>query len=243
MATSVAAGPPVPRHAAVTRALVRRCVVGEHNDPHAGGNDEDGPSDGKDRRRQRTRPASHRMPAARRSQYEGSRTRPAGHHGVGSGFTFGHQSATDEWGHMRTKKQKRVVEKSTSKQKELEKGLSSLRGQLTRTEKALTKAKSRADRWRKEAKGQKRSASRARARVEKLHQKLDGASAALEPVQALAPMEMMASGLPVAEPTTSDDITMPDETWSVVQLRAQARARGLTGMSNKTKAQLLAALS
>ena len=144
---------------------------------------------------------------------------------------------------MRSKKQKSAVEKSSAKQKDLEKSISVLRGQLTKTEKALTKAKNRADRWRKEAKAQKRSASRARARVEKLRQKLDGASAAPEPVQAPAPMEVMASDRPVNEPTTVDSLTVPDETWSVVQLRAEARARGLTGMSNKTKAQLLAALS
>ena len=144
---------------------------------------------------------------------------------------------------MRSKKQNRAVEKSSSKQKDLEKSLSSLRGQLTKTEKALAKAKNRADRWRKEAKAQKRSASRARARVEKLQQKLDGASAAPEPVQAAAPMDVMASGRPVAKPTTVEGVRVPDETWSVVQLRAEARARGLTGMSNKTKAQLLAALS
>jgi hypothetical protein len=47
----------------------------------------------------------------------------------------------------------------------------------------------------------------------------------------------------VAEPTTADGVTVPDETWSVVELRAEARARGLVGMSNKPKAQLLAALS
>ena len=144
---------------------------------------------------------------------------------------------------MRSKKQKSAVEKSSATQKDLEKSLSVLRGQLTRTEKALTKAKNRADRWRKEAKAQKRSASRARARVEKLRQKLDGASAAPEPVQAAAPMEVTASDRPVDEPTTVDSVTVPDETWSVVQLRAEARARGLTGMSDKTKAQLLAALS
>ena len=144
---------------------------------------------------------------------------------------------------MRSKKQKRAVEKSSSKQKELEKTVSSLRGQLTKTEKALTKAKNRADRWRKEAKAQKRSASRARARVEKLNQKLDAASAAREPGQAAVPMDVIASGRPVADPTTVDGVTAPDETWSVVQLRAEARTRGLTGMSNKTKAQLLAALS
>ena len=144
---------------------------------------------------------------------------------------------------MSSKKQKRAIEKSSAKQKELEKSLSTLRGQLTKTEKKLTKATDRAERWKTEAKAQRRSASRAGARVEKLHQKLDRASAALEPVQASAPMEAAASGRPVAEPTTADGVTVPDETWSVVQLRAEARARGLVGMSNKPKAQLLAALS
>ena len=81
------------------------------------------------------------------------------------------------------------------------------------------------------------------ARAEKLQQKLDRASDALEPVKATAPMEAAASGEPVAERSTVDGVTVPDETWSVVQLRAAARARGLVGMSNKPKAQLLAALS
>jgi lysophospholipase len=153
---------------------------------------------------------------------------------------------------MRSKKQKRSVEKTSPKQKELEKSVSLLRVELTRTEKALTKAKNRADRWQNEAKAQKKSASRARARVEKLRQKLDDASAARKPVQPAAPveavhpaspMETMSAGRPVAEATTVDAVTVPDETWSVVQLRAEARARGLTGMSNKTKAQLVAALS
>jgi len=144
---------------------------------------------------------------------------------------------------MSSKKQKRVIEKSSVKQKELEKSLSTLRGQLTRTEKKLTKASDRAERWKTEAKAHRTSASRAGARVDKLHQKLDRASAALEPVQASAPVEATASGRPVAEPTTVDGVTVPDETWSLVQLRAEARARGLVGMSNKPKAQLLAALS
>ena len=47
----------------------------------------------------------------------------------------------------------------------------------------------------------------------------------------------------VGEPTAADGLTVPDETWTVVQLRAEARARGLVGTSNKSKAQLLDALS
>ena len=61
---------------------------------------------------------------------------------------------------MLSKKQKRAVEKSSAKHKELKKTVTSLSDQLAKTEKALTKAKNRADRWRKEAKAQKRSASR-----------------------------------------------------------------------------------
>lgn len=144
---------------------------------------------------------------------------------------------------MPSKKQTRAVEKSSPKQKDLEKSLSNLRGQLSKTEKALTKAKNRAERWRQEAKAQKSSASRARARVEKLHQKLDEPSAPREPVPPAVPMDVMPSGRPVAQPTTVEVVTVPDEAWSVVQLRGEARVRGLTGMSNKTKAQLLAALS
>ena len=66
---------------------------------------------------------------------------------------------------MRSKKQKRAVEKASSKQKEPAKTVTSMRGQLTKTDKALTKAKNWADRRRKEAKAQKRSASRARTRT------------------------------------------------------------------------------
>ncbi len=128
------------------------------------------------------------------------------------------------------------------KQKDMEKGLSTLRRQLAKTEKALAKAKNRADRWRKEAKAQQRSASRARARAEALHQKLDGVSA-VEPTPAAAPREATTSGRPAAKRTIVDPVTVPDETWSVVQLRAEARARGLTGLSNKTKAQLITALA
>jgi len=84
---------------------------------------------------------------------------------------------------------------------------------------------------------------RSDARVEKLQKKLDRASAALEPVRAVGPVEAAASGRPAAEPTAADGLTNPDQTWTVVQLRAEARARGLAGMSNKPKAKLLAALT
>jgi hypothetical protein len=76
-----------------------------------------------------------------------------------------------------------------------------------------------------------------------LQKKLDRASSALEPVHAVGPLEAAASGRPAGEPTAADGLTIPDETWTVVQLRAEARARGLAGLSNKPKAQLLSALT
>jgi hypothetical protein len=165
------------------------------------------------------------------------------HHGIGSDTSLGISQTHRRTGtHAREEAEARG-RKASSKQKDLEKSISILRGQLTRTEKALTKAKNRADRWRKEAKTQKKSATRAHARVEKLHQKLDAASTALEAVHSAAPVGVMSSGRAVSEPTTVDGAAVPDETWSVVRLRAEARTRGLTGMSNKSKAQLLAALS
>ena len=140
---------------------------------------------------------------------------------------------------MGSKKQKRVVDKPSAASKELTKSLAAVRAELATTRKALKKAKARRDSWRRQAEEQKRAVKQARAKVEKLQRKLVGASAA---TGAAAGTEAKA---PVApdEPTTVEAVTVPDETWSVVQLRAEARTRGLTGMSNKTKAQLLTALS
>lgn len=42
--------------------------------------------------------------------------------------------------------------------------------------------------------------------------------------------------------TPSDAVAGPDESWTVADLRAEAKRRGLTGYSRKTRAQLLAEL-
>jgi DNA repair exonuclease SbcCD ATPase subunit len=153
------------------------------------------------------------------------------------------QVTTDERDPMNSKKKAQTIKELTATNKELKKTLSGVRGQLTKTETKLTKANQKAERWKKETAAQRTAASRSDARAEKLQKKLDRAAAALEPVQAVGPLEAATSGLPVGEPTTADGLTVPDETWTVVQLRAEARARGLVGTSNKSKAQLLSALS
>lgn len=148
----------------------------------------------------------------------------------------------DEWITMGSKKA-RTIKKLTVKNEELKKSLSTVRGQLTKTNAKLSTAQERAERWKKEAAAHRVAASRSDARVEKLRKKLDRAATALKPVQATGPLAAATSDRPAAEATTADGLTAPDRSWTVVQLRAEARARGLTGMSNMPKAKLLAALS
>ena len=138
---------------------------------------------------------------------------------------------------------KKKAKKLNAANEELTKRLSAVRAQLTKTETKLGKANEKAKRWQGEAAAARTAASRSDARVEKLQRKLDRASAAPEPVQAVGPLEAAATGRPAAERTAADGLTIPDQTWTVVQLRAEARARGLVGMSNKPKAQLLSALA
>lgn len=145
---------------------------------------------------------------------------------------------------MSSKKKTQTKKASVSK-KELKSSLSAVRGQLTKTEVKLAKAKDKGERWKKEAAAQRQSAARSGAQVEKLQKKLDQAADAVKPVQTTGPGQARAAASKrrVAKPMAADRVTVPDETWTVVQLRAEARARGLAGMSNKPKAQLLSALS
>ncbi|HXD26869.1 MAG TPA: hypothetical protein VN609_13125, partial [Propionibacteriaceae bacterium] len=113
------------------------------------------------------------------------------------------QVTTDERDPMNSKKKAQTIKELTATNKELKKTLSGVRGQLTKTETKLTKANQKADRWKKETAAQRTAASRSDARVEKLQKKLDRAAAALEPVQAVGPLEAAASGLTVGEPTAA----------------------------------------
>lgn len=140
-------------------------------------------------------------------------------------------------------KKSKTIEKITTANLELKKTLAGVRSQLTKTETKLTKANEKADRWKKEAAAHRTAAARSDARAEKFQNKLDRATAALKPVQATGPRDAAASGASTTEHSTAYGLTAPDETWTVVQLRAEAHARGLTGMSDKTKEQLLAALT
>ena len=144
---------------------------------------------------------------------------------------------------MGSKKKARAIEELTTTNRDLRKTLSNVRGQLTKTETKLAKAHEKAERWKKQAAAHRTAASRSDARGERLQKKLDRAREALKPVVASGPNVAAGTGRSVTEPTTADGLTVPDKTWTVIQLQAEARARGLTGTSNKSKSQLLAALT
>ena len=137
---------------------------------------------------------------------------------------------------------KKTIEKITKANDELKKALAGVRGQLTKTNTKLAKATEKAERWKKEAAAHRTAAARSDARAEKLQNKLDRAEAALRPASATRPQQTD-SAAATTDASTAFGLTAPDKTWTVVQLRAEAHARGLTGMSGKTKDQLLAALT
>ncbi len=140
-----------------------------------------------------------------------------------------------------------TTKKATASPKELTKALAETRSRLTRAESRLVKAQGKAERWKKEAVSQREAAATSGARAKKLQKKLDRALAALESGRNTDPSSSAvpeaAPESPAAEPTVPDGAAAPDATWTVLQLRAEARRRGVAGMSNKSKAQLLAALS
>lgn len=144
---------------------------------------------------------------------------------------------------MSSKKKKASPKKSSMSRAELQSSVSAVRGQLTKTEAKLAKAKDKTERWKKEATAQRKAAAESGQRVKELQQKLEGAETAGQRTRVARPGKAAASKRPPAKPRTAGTGSVPDKGWTVVQLRAEARARGLVGVSNTPKAHLLAALS
>ena len=129
---------------------------------------------------------------------------------------------------------KKRAKRAEARAKKLKKSLASVRAELDKSQTKLEKTRAKAARRKEEVAEHRASAERSAARVKKLEKRLNQASTPADPNDGR-------SGGKVE--TTSNHERVPDDTWTVVQLRAEARARGLTGMSNMTKAQLLSALS
>ena len=109
---------------------------------------------------------------------------------------------------------------SVSAKKELTTTIKQLRSKLDRADHEMKRLKSKAARLKKnntELETQVKNLKKANKRLEK-------------------------ASTPALSPTVTSPTVSPDASWTVVQLRAEARTRGLPGLSRKTKAELLAAL-
>jgi hypothetical protein len=140
------------------------------------------------------------------------------------------------------KPSKKKKHQATSDEKELKRAAKRLGTELERSD-------ARVEHWKRKAGRAEKKVAELETKVKKLTKKLRRATAVpaepLEPTEPVRRPELVAvpePGAP-ATSTTSTTSTTPDASWTVVQLRAEARSRGLTGLSGKTKAQLLDALS
>jgi hypothetical protein len=117
----------------------------------------------------------------------------------------------------------------------------------------LRRADAKAERWKKKAGRLEKTAAESQAQVKKLNKRLEKAPREAEQWQAPAneaPSDL-AIEMPLEESTAVDSLpaldsqpaATPDASWTVIELRAEARSRGLSGLSGKTKAQLLDALT
>jgi lysophospholipase len=136
---------------------------------------------------------------------------------------------------MAAKKSRSTKDRSAKEQQAL--------ARVRELEAKLERSEDRARRWKKEAKRNRAEVATLTTRAAKLDRKLTKArDAASRP--ALAPEKPVPpTASPAAAATGSGRSSVaPDDSWTVAQLRAEARARGFTGLSNKPKAELLAAL-
>ena len=127
--------------------------------------------------------------------------------------------------------------KSSSSEKKLKATIKSLKAKLKR-------ADAKATQWQKKAKENQAALASSQARVTKLEKKLTEARRTASLPRATrhespSPTEVIA---PVTAVSADQPSSAPDASWTVVRLREEARARGLTGMSGKPKAEVLAAL-
>ena len=128
--------------------------------------------------------------------------------------------------------------KKRSSEKQLKSKIKKLKARLKRSD-------AKAARWKKKAKRRRATAASSQARIARLEKKLAEARRTASPTSGTrdelpSPTEVVAP----ETPDSADQLTpTPDASWTVVRLRAEARARGMSGMSGKPKAELLAALT
>jgi hypothetical protein len=128
--------------------------------------------------------------------------------------------------------------KNTSSDEKLKATLKQLRGDLKQSE---TKRAA----WKKRATKAEKAVADLRSRLQQADKQ---ARKALKRSRSETSTRDTASDLDSSRPGTTPGATTeatpgPDASWTVAQLRAEARRRGLTGLSNKPKSELLEALT
>ena len=110
----------------------------------------------------------------------------------------------------------------------------------------LKQAQKEAERWKKKAAQLERAHAGAVAEAKKRTKQRDRARRRLQepaPEDGVGEKAAVASSDVADHAAAPEEAARPDGSWTVARLREEARARGLTGMSGKSKAQLLDALA
>jgi lysophospholipase len=126
---------------------------------------------------------------------------------------------------------------SDAAEKQLKAAVKRLRSQLAAAEK-------QAEKWKARAKDHKSVASGVRTELGTVRRRLEQAEASMRKWKDRGGPTAARSTAAVSEPAPGAPRagSRPDDSWTVTALRAEARRRGLTGYSRKSKADLLAEL-
>jgi hypothetical protein len=129
-----------------------------------------------------------------------------------------------------------------------------LKAEIKRLKARLAVAEKSAATWKARAKNHKSSAAGAKSELSTLRRTLKKAEASTKKwrdrakaVLPSSPAATAAPAAPAADPAPVEIMapaapSVPDDTWTLTALRAEARARKLPGYSRKSKADLLAEL-
>ena len=127
-----------------------------------------------------------------------------------------------------------------------------VKAQVKKLRSELASAESKRDRWKKRAIKAEAAAADFQTRLKVAEKSLKKATKVRAPAMPASPSEAPAATADVpAAPSVGEspategaaDAREPDASWTVTELRAEARRRGIVGMSRKPKAEVLAALS
>ena len=134
-----------------------------------------------------------------------------------------------------------------TEKKKLQAQVKKLKAKVGKLQDELERADAKTARWKAAARQGDATIASLEKRVAKRDKQLARAKQAVlsEPeAGSLAQPRPSDEDLPPTAEVASDSVgAAPDASWTVVRLRAEARSRGLSGMSGKTKAELLDALA